>query len=135
MVAFRLCSALFAFGLAVSCREVSLEICPVLVVGWQVEPVVAVVVVCACFVYDGIRSIDKLVVGESSVAGLGVGLNFLDSAVERLNGLIWVPLFIEAFSIGSEVDGCDVSEFIEEILDEDVDGDVFVSDVVVVVRI
>ncbi len=72
-------------------------------------------------------------VGESSVAGLGVGLNFLDSAVERLNWLIWVPLFIEAFSIGSEVDGCDVSEFIEEILDEDVDGDVFVSDVVVMV--
>ncbi len=38
-----------------------------------------------------------------------------------------------AFGVGSEVDGCDVTVSVKEVLDEDMDGDMFVSDLVVMV--
>jgi hypothetical protein len=135
MVAFRLGCALFALGTVVGCREVFLKIRPGLVVEGPVESVVAIVVVYACFVDDSVGCIDELVKGKGPVAGLGVSLNLFDSAVQSLDGLVWVPIFVEALCVGSEVDGSNVSEFVEEVLDEEVNGYVFVSYVVVVVRI
>ncbi len=61
-------------------------------------------------------------ISESAVSRLSIGLNLFDSAVECLNGLVWVPVFIKAFGVGLEVDGCDVTVFVKEVLDEDMDG-------------
>jgi hypothetical protein len=72
-------------------------------------------------------------ISESSVSRLSIGLNLFDSVVECLNGLVRVPVCIKAFGVGSEVDGCDATVFVKEVLDEDMDGDMFVSGVVVMV--
>jgi hypothetical protein len=72
---------LFAFCFSVSRGEVALEVGPGLVGGWFIEPVIAVVVVVAGFVDDGVSSIYDLLVSEGSVASLRIGLDFLDAAV------------------------------------------------------
>jgi hypothetical protein len=55
-------------------------------------------------------------ISESSVSRLSIGLNLFDLAVECLNGLVRVPVFIKAFGVGSEVDGCGVTIFVKEVL-------------------
>jgi hypothetical protein len=106
---------------------------PGLVCRWQVEPVIAIIIVDSRFVDDGVCCVYNLMIGESVVACLSVGWNLLDAAVECLNWLVWVPVFIKAFGIGSEVDWRDVAVFVKEVLDEDLDGDIFIADVVVMV--
>jgi hypothetical protein len=52
-------------------------------------------------------------IGESSVACLRVGLNLFDAAVESLNWLVRVPVFIKVFGVGSEADWHDVAIFVK----------------------
>jgi hypothetical protein len=42
-------------------------------------------------------------------------------------------MFIKAFGIGSEADWRDVAIFVKLVLDEDMDGDIFIANLVVMV--
>ena len=80
--------------------EVFLEVNPGLVLRCCLQPVVTVIVVYTCFVDYGVGGIDNLLVREGSVAGLGICLDFLDAAVESMDGLAGIPFFIETFGVG-----------------------------------
>ena len=101
VVAFGLGCALFAFGLAMCCVEVSLKIGPGLVGCRRVEPSVTIVKVDSRVVDDCIGRINDLLVRECPISGLGIRLYLLDSAEEGLNGLVWIPLFVKALCVGS----------------------------------
>jgi hypothetical protein len=95
IVSFGLGYALLAFCFAMSCIEVFLEVGPGLVLGCCFKQVVAVIVVDAGFVDNGVRRINNLLVHEGSVARLGMGLDVLDKAVESLDcWLAGIPFFV-----------------------------------------